>query len=416
MKIAYVVPYVPNQIRTRSYNLISSLTELGHAVDVFTLGSGEVDLSDAKSLEAKCRAVYYQPQPFWRSLLNSALAVPSSRPLQSVYSWHPGIASRLESLLRGDGTQPAYDAVHVEHLRGSRYGLFIKSNFPFMPVVWDSVDCISYLFKQATARSSSLFGKLVTRFELERTRQAEGLLLGCFDHVLVTSETDKSALLDTVPAGKKSAPITVIPNGVDQDYFHVNPAVKRKSDTLVFSGKMSYHANISMVMYLYNEIMPRLWEKHPTVHLIVVGKDPPAEIRKLADSSRVSVTGTVDDIRPFLWKAAAAVVPLVYGAGIQNKILEAMATGTPVITNGKVLASLSVTPGKELLIADTAEEFAEWAIKLMENPSLRATVSQAGLEYVKKHHNWRESSRRMVDIYASINRLSMSNLYDVVAS
>jgi len=401
MKIAYIVPYVPNQIRTRSYNLISSLTELGHEVDVFTLGSGEADLDDAESLKAKCRAVYYQHQPVWRSVLNAALAVPSSKPLQSVYSWHPGLASQLGSLLRGDDTQPAYGAVHVEHLRGSSYGLFIKSNFPSLPVVWDSVDCISYLFKQAAVQSRSLFGKLVTRFELERTSKAEGSLLGRFDHVLVTSEMDKSALLDTVPRKTKAAPITVIPNGVDQDYFHVNPELKRDSDTLVFSGKMSYHANISMVMYLYNEIMPRLWEKRPTVRLVVVGKDPPAEIRKLADSARVSVTGTVDDIRPFLWKAAAAIVPLVYGAGIQNKILEAMATGTPVITNGKVLASLSVTPGKELLIADTAEEFAECALKLMENPSLRAMVSQAALQHVKKHHNWSESTCRIVDIYAS---------------
>ena len=401
MKIAYIVPYVPNQIRTRSYNLISSLTELGHEVDVFTLGSGEADLDDAESLKAKCRAVYYQHQPVWRSVLNAVLAVPSSKPLQSVYSWHPGLASQLGSLLRGDGTQPAYGAVHVEHLRGSSYGLFIKSNFPSLPVVWDSVDCISYLFKQAAVQSRSLFGKLVTRFELERTSKAEGSLLGRFDHVLVTSEMDKSALLDTVPRKTKAAPITVIPNGVDQDYFHINPELKRDSDTLVFSGKMSYHANISMVMYLYNEIMPRVWEKRPTVRLVVVGKDPPAEIRKLADSAHVSVTGTVDDIRPFLWMAAAAVVPLVYGAGIQNKILEAMATGTPVITNSKVLASLSVTPGKDLLIADTAEEFAECALKLMENPSLRAMVSQAALQHVKKHHNWRESACRMADIYAS---------------
>jgi glycosyltransferase involved in cell wall biosynthesis len=106
----------------------------------------------------------------------------------------------------------------------------------------------------------------------------------------------------------------------------------------------------------------------------------------------------------------------VYGAGIQNKILEAMATGTPVITNGKVLASLSVTPGKELLIGDSADEFAASALKVIENPSLRTKVGQAGLQYVQKYHNWSESARRLVDIYGSLNRFSMSNLYDVLAS
>jgi len=402
MKIAYIVPYVPNQIRTRSYNLISSLTELGHEVDVFTLGSNHVDMRDADALKAKCCRVYYQDQPVWRSLMNSALAVPSSKPLQSVYSWNPKLVSQLNVLLHKNGNHRNYDVVHVEHLRGSTYGVFIKSQFPSMPVVWDSVDCISYLFKQAVGQSGSMFGKLMTRFELGRTRNAEGRLLSCFNHVLVTSETDKTALLDTLSKGTKPAPITVLQNGVDQGYFRINPDIKRDTETLVFSGKMSYHANVSMVMYLYNEIMPRLWEKRPSVRLVVTGKDPPAEVRKLADSPHIYVTGTVNDIRPFLWKATAAVVPLVYGAGIQNKILEAMATATPVITNSKVLASLSVTPGKELLIADTADEFAACALKLIENPDMGNEVGAAGLHYVKNNHNWRESARQMVYIYSQL--------------
>ncbi len=296
MRIAYIVPYVPNKIRTRSYNLISSLSALGHDVDVFTLGSGKTDMLDAEALQAKCCKVYYQHQAVWRSLLNSALAVPSSRPLQAVYSLHPKLTARLKTLLSPNGTYSLYDVVHVEHLRGSGYGEFVKSQFPNMPVVWDSVDCISYLFEQAVGQSGSVFGKLMTRFELGRTRNAEGELLRRFDHVLVTSEMDKTALLDTLPSEAKSAPITVLSNGVDQDYFHVNPDIERDPVTLVFSGKMSYHANISMVMYLFKEIMPRLWEKRPGVRLVVVGKDPPAEVRKLADVPHIHVTGTVDDI------------------------------------------------------------------------------------------------------------------------
>lgn len=394
MKIAYVVPYVPNQIRTRSYNLISSLIELGHEVDVFTVGSSDADRRDAELLKVRC--VYYEHQPLWRSLFHSALAVPSNRPLQSVYSWNPKLAAQLKTLLSN------YDVLQVEHLRGAAYGTFIKSQFPSMPVVWDSVDCISYLFKQASRHSGSLFGKLMTRFELGRTRNAEGRLLGAFDHVLVTSATDKKALLDIVPPGVKPAPVMVLSNGVDQEYFRLNPEIERDPDTLVFSGKMSYHANVSMVMYLLNEIMPRLWAKRPSVRLVVVGKDPPASIRKLADASRVIVTGTVEDIRPYLWSAVGALAPLVYGAGVQNKILEAMATGTPVITNSKVLASLSVTPGNELLVADNADEFAQSALKLIEDPILQKNVGKAALDYVRRHHTWRESARKMAEIYESL--------------
>ena len=95
MRIAYIVPYVPNLIRTRPYNLINQLASLGHEVTVFTLGSGQQDLIDAQALKGHGRDVHYYAQPVWRSLLNSAAAVPSRKPLQSVYSWQPAMARQI---------------------------------------------------------------------------------------------------------------------------------------------------------------------------------------------------------------------------------------------------------------------------------------------------------------------------------
>jgi glycosyltransferase involved in cell wall biosynthesis len=271
MRIAFIVPYVPNQVRTRSYNLIAQLTRLGHEVDVFTVGSGNVDVADAEALKSRCRTVYYYGQPASKSLLNSVLAVPVGKPLQTVYSLQSDLVRRLRDIFAGNGNPSAYDAIHVEHLRGSEYGRFLKSHFPSLPVVWDSVDCISYLFRQAARQSTSFFGKLVSRFELNRTEKTEADLLEIFDHVLVTSSIDRNALLDTVRDGKIPAPISVLPNGVDQDYFQPNTGVPKEPETLVFSGKMSYHANISMVKYLVNEIMPLIWRQRPTIRLLVVG-------------------------------------------------------------------------------------------------------------------------------------------------
>src|SRR5690349_6805832 len=143
MKIAFVVPYVPNLIRTRPYNLIVHLTALGHDVEVFTVGSGTQDLQDVAALKQRCKVVHFFQQPVWRSLWNSAWAVPSNRPLQTVYSWQAGMAQALASRV----AQNDFDIVHVEHLRGSQYARLIKTKFPIMPVVWDSVDCISHLFE-----------------------------------------------------------------------------------------------------------------------------------------------------------------------------------------------------------------------------------------------------------------------------
>jgi len=395
MKIAFVVPYIPNLIRTRPYNLIVHLASLGHEVEVFTVGSGRQDLQDVETLRKMCKAVHFFSQPVWRSLWNSVLAVPSSQPLQTVYSWHGGMAQALaERIVRKE-----FEVVHVEHLRGSWYARFIKTRFPSMPVVWDSVDCISHLFQQASGQSSGFFGKFVTRFELPRTRKAEGNLICSFDQVLVTSTTDKNALLELTSKDKRPSPISVLPNGVDLDYFRPNPEVERDAETMVFSGKMSYHANIAMVKYLVAEIMPRVWKVRPATRLIIVGKDPALDIKELEKNPLITVTGTVDDIRPFLWRATVSVVPLLYGAGIQNKILEAMATAIPVVTTSRTLSALEAQPGKEILIADTADAFSAEVLRLVENKDLCNEIGSAGLKYVQENHAWKNITSRLVEIY-----------------
>ena len=395
MRIAYVVPYVPNRIRTRSYNLIHQLDALGHEVTVFTLGSSEGDLVDAQSLKSHCREVYCYAQPVWRSLLNSAVALPSRQPLQSVYSWQPAMARQIARR----AARNEFDIVHVEHLRGSRFGLFLKSRLPKMPVVWDSVDCISHLFQQAAKQSSSFFGKFMTRFELDRTRKAEGDLACRFDHTLVTAPSDRNALLGLVPLGESPSEISVLPNGVDLEYFHPDPELQRDPETIVFSGKMSYHANISMAKYLVEEIMPRIWKFRPAARLDIVGKDPAPAIKKMTRNPLITVTGTVDDIRPFLWRATVSVVPLRYGAGIQNKILEAMATGTPVVTTCQALSALQAQPGKDLFVSDDPDGFSQAVLQLMANRDLQRKTGEAGLIYIRTFHSWVSIASQLVNIY-----------------
>ena len=398
MRIAYIVPYVPNRIRTRPYNLINQLASVGHEVTVFTLGSSEEDQMDAQHLEGPCREVSYYSQPVWRSFLNSAVALPSRKPLQSVYSWQPAMAGQIAQRVSRD----EFDIVHVEHLRGSRFGLFLKSRLPSLPVVWDSVDCISHLFQQAAKQSRGFFGKFMTRFELKRTRRAEGDLACQFDHLLVTAPSDRKALLELVPPGKSPSEISILPNGVDLEYFHPSAEFQREPETIVFSGKMSYHANISMAKYLVEEIMPRIWEFRPTVRLYIVGKDPAPVIKKMAQNPLVTVTGTVDDIRPFLSRATVSVVPLLYGAGIQNKILEAMATGTPVVTTCQALSALQAEPGKDLFVSDDPDSFAQAVLQLITNRDLWQRTADAGMIYVRAFHNWASIASQLVNIYQHV--------------
>src|SRR5574337_1031122 len=177
------------------------------------------------------------------------------------------------------------DVVHVEHLRGAPYGLYLKSQLAQSghktPIIWDSVDCISLLFRQAAGRSTKPFSRWISRFELSRTEQYEAWLLNQFDQVLVTSLADKEALLSLLSSEDESPSISHLPNGVDLDYFEPDPDLAREAATLVISGKMSYHANITMLLYFVHEILPLIHERRPDVTLCVVGNDPPREVRAL---------------------------------------------------------------------------------------------------------------------------------------
>jgi len=406
MDILFVVPYVPSLVRTRSYNLVRHLSARGHRVSVATVWSNERERAEVDELKACCDEVHAVHVPVWRSLLNCVRALPSSEPLQAVYSWSRALASQIISLQR------KADVLHVEHLRGARYGSYVKTRpeSADIPVVWDAVDCISYLFQQAIATRRDRIGALVNRLELPRTRRREGSLLRHFDRVLISSEVDKEAMVGLGRAlphplapGACERLVTVLPNGVDTSYFTPSNEPRRPK-TLVFSGKMSYHANVSAAMHLVGSIMPLIWARQPDVRLVIVGQDPPPKLRAVAarHASLVTVTGTVPDIRPFLRQASVAVIPLVYGAGSQFKVLEAMACATPVVATPRSVVALAARAGHDILVAEHARAFADAVIELLESPPKREAIGRAGRAYVEAHHHWGRIAAQLETIYADV--------------
>lgn len=400
MKILALVPYVPNLIRVRPYNLLRYLAKRGHKITLLTLWTDERDKADIEHLKQFCHRVEAMPLPRWRSLMNCVTVLPTATPLQAVYCWQPALFQQLTGLLQtGNGRQP-FDVVHVEHLRGVKYAAALRQALPQTPIVWDSVDCISYLFRQAAEVSESSVRRLITRLELNRTARYEGQLAGLFRRVLVTSSHDRQAFLELNPRSAET--VTVLPNGVDLDYFQPDPTVARDPATIVVSGKMSYDANAAMVTHLARHIMPRVWAERPETRLIIVGKDPTPEVQALAQQPQVTVTGFVPDLRPYLRQATIAVAPITYGAGIQNKVLEAMACGTPVVASPKAASALQVTPGQELMLAEEAGEFAAAILSLLNHPEQRSALGQAGYEYVHQAHNWENISARLETIYQTV--------------
>ena len=428
MRILYIVPYTPNLIRVRPYQIIRHLARRGHGVTLATLWTTPEEREEVEQLAALGLQVVSRQLSPAQSFWNCIGALPTSAPLQASFCWQPALTQAISAeLTRLDATgEMAFDAVHVEHLRGARYGLWLKSRWATsrlnnrIPIVWDSVDCISYLFAQAAGKSRSLKGRLMSKLELGRTRSYEGWLQTRFDQVIVTSPVDKVALealatpergiggkdaktaLQDKPDGTKHR-IEVLPNGVDLDYFAPSTDAKEPA-TLVFSGKMSYHANESAVMHLVDDIMPLIWAVRPEVRLVIVGKDPTVHVRQLAahHAPRVEVTGFVPDIRPYLRRATIAVCPTVYGAGIQNKILEAMACGTPVVASRHAIFALEARSGTHLLAADDANAFAQEVLALLADPVRLSQIALAGRSYVEQHHSWNAVARQLEAIYRNV--------------
>lgn len=405
MKILFIVPYVPDLIRVRPYHLIRYLSGLDNEVTVLTLWTNEQERQAALELEKQCGVVKAFHLPKWRSYWNALVTVPTRTPLQASYCWHLPLVQHAVELLQAGNRAKPFEIVHVEHLRGARLGLALKTRMTKIPVVWDSVDSISYLFRQAMANSKRAYDRLLTGFELGRTERYEGWLLNQFDRTLVTSQADQMAL-ESLGERFSSAHawpgISIVPNGVDLEFFKPAPDVPREPATLVISGKMSYHANIAMTLHLIQNIMPKVWNVRADVQVNIVGKDPPVVIQALAQIPQVNITGTVPDLRPYLQTATIAVAPITYGAGIQNKVLEAMACATPVVTTPKAVTGLQVTPGENILVAPDADSFAHAILKLLKTPQLRHRIGLAGRQYVEKYHHWGEVASQLRDIYQQV--------------
>jgi glycosyltransferase involved in cell wall biosynthesis len=260
-----------------------------------------------------------------------------------------------------------------------------------------------------------LFGRWVTRFELGRTRRHESWLVHQFDRTLVTAEQERQAFVQlqrTLSNSlQKLEQIMVLRNGVALSYFQpIN--VPREDKTIVFTGKMSYHANRTAALFLIDEIMPRVWRHVPDARVQIVGYKPSRQLVQAQEKfpGRVSITGSVPDIRPFLGKATVAVAPILYGTGIQNKVLEAMAMGTPVVAMPKAVAALSARVNADYLLASDPEEFACQIVRLLDDPPLAANIGQAGRAYVESNHDWARITEQLESIYQET--LASDGLYE----
>jgi polysaccharide biosynthesis protein PslH len=389
MRVLFVAPYVPSPIRVRPYQWIRALARNGHQVRLIALRPPEDAWLDDVPVRDCCESVHVFPLTRLRTLRNALGAVPRDLPLQAAYSQHP----EFERFVAAEARQS--DVVHVEHLRGS----LLVRRVEGVPRILDAVDSISALFEQTQRQAKSWKHRLMARADLGRTRRFEAALPRRYDRIIVSSTRDAAAfneLGSASPCG--GAPIVTLPNGVDLEYFR--PTLRPCDPaTVLFTGKMSYHANEAAVVRLATEIMPRVWMRRVDARLVIAGKDPGARIQQLTNDPRVTVTGYVSDLRPFFASATVVVAPLVYGTGIQNKILEAMACGVPVVASPNACEGLGALDGRDLLIGHSDHELAAAIVEVIKQPDLRTRLASNARQHVADHHDWCVLGRQLSDVY-----------------
>lgn len=226
--------------------------------------------------------------------------------------------------------------------------------------------------------------KLMAWREYRTWARAERRYLTAADHVLAVSDEDRKAFLEFLPPAK----VTTVPTGVDLDFFSPGEGAPDAS-ALVFTGEMSWLPNEDAIGYFAAEILPIIQQSVPDVTLWVVGRNPTRKVRALAeDNAAIRVTGAVDDIRPYVHRAAVYVVPLRIGGGTRIKIFEAMAMRMPVVSTTIGAEGLPVTDGEDICLADTPAEFARQTVRLLREPAVAAKMAQTARTLVESRYSW----------------------------
>ena len=285
------------------------------------------------------------------------------------------------------------DVVHV--MTGGLAGL--GRNLGGWPSILAALDA-SHLNWEAQALAAGRLRRLLLLQEARRVRRFEHSEYKQFGRVVVVSESDRDSLANV---GGGRLRIAVVPNGVDSDYFAAD-ARRPDARTVAFHGVMDFAPNVTAARYLAERIWPRVLEQEPGARLLLIGRNPTADVRALGEDATITVTADVADVRPWLRQAAVYACPMVSGTGIKNKLLEAMALELACVASPRALGGLAVEPGKQLLVADGEAEFASAVVGLVRDAGRRESLGREARTYVRAAHSWEAAAKAYEAVYHEV--------------
>lgn len=290
----------------------------------------------------------------------------------------------------------SYQVVHVDHLQMMQFMPPPTYN-PAVKVVLDNHNIEHRIPKRIAETSANPLIRLYAQQEWPKLRDFERDAIRRADLTLAVSEEDVVGLRDI--AASQADRILSIPIGVDTDYFAPAPR-KAASRTLLSIGTMYWPPNVDALLYFYRQIWPKVKAKIPNAALNIVGAKPVAAIQALPKlDAAIQVFGSVPDVRPYAEDCGVFIVPLLSGSGMRVKILNALSMGLPVVSTTIGAEGILVTPGKDILLADTPEEFANAVIRLLKEPELGEQLGEAGRQLMETQYSWEVIGKQLLRAY-----------------
>jgi glycosyltransferase involved in cell wall biosynthesis len=395
-------PYPPHKGTTlRNYHLIGGLAAR-HEIDLLTFIESEDELRRATPLSTFCRRMDGVAAPrrgLARRLADTFL---SRWPDMGLRLWSPAFASKLAAWL----ADTDYDVVQVEGIELARYALPTRhspsaTRHPLL--VFDDHNC-EYLLQQRTCETdikvpSRWAGAAYSFVQWRKLHAFESAICRAAYRVLAVSDADASALQRLAPGLTP----TVIPNGIDMASYPTSLPPpqsdgKRDGTDLVFSGTMDFRPNVDAALWFTQEVLPLVRQEEADARFVVVGQKPHRRLDVLRGRTDVMLTGTVEDVRPYIRGAAIYVVPLRIGGGTRFKILEAAALSRAIVSTSLGCEGFPVENGRELVIADSPRQFADAVVALLRDSSRRAELGAAARTFVQAY-DWKNIIPRLEAVY-----------------
>ncbi|MDB6071754.1 MAG: hypothetical protein JWL81_2925 [Verrucomicrobiales bacterium] len=403
MKLLVFYPYAPWPLDRgtyqRTFHLLKALA-LHHEVDFVALieKTEGTEVTDATKaiFEEFCNEVEFIPfeHPPWQKLFPQRILNPLPG---NVHHWQqPHISEAINRRL----TPGRYDLVHIVDLVLVPYVLPHVHHTPYV-VDRSRVDLQFQLMVQATQKKPGLRDRILRWENNFKLRLYERKMASTTALEVVCGPDDKVFIHEKI---SPNAPVMVVANGVDLDYFRADAAPDARADlpTVIFCGAMDYRPNTDALLWFFESIHDQLLKLIPGVRILVVGKNPIDEVKAYASRPGVTVTGSVPDVRPYYRQAWVQMVPLRIGGGTRLKIVESLAIGTPVVSTTIGAQGLDLVHNENILLADEADSFAAAIARALTDPALRQSIEENGMRTAQDHFGWPAIGARLAGHYDSL--------------